>query len=99
MVNVQFSEAVMAYVGIAGRFDARPPEDRVAEALGDDALDIVPRIKAMLDDMYSAEPPLWNYPDIAEVGRRAESWLRAQHPELSDAAIRAVTNRFCFNWR
>jgi hypothetical protein len=53
----------------------------------------------MLDDLYSAELPLWNSRDIADVGRRATTWLRDRYPELSDDAIGAVSNQFAFDWK
>jgi len=98
MIDDQYSRAVVAYMGKIGHLNARPPDDRIIEAIGDLAPDVVPRIRAMLDDLYSAQPPMWNAKDIAEVGRRAMSWLRDRHPELSDAAIEAVSNQFAFDW-
>jgi hypothetical protein len=53
----------------------------------------------MLDDLHSAQPPLWNASEIAEVGSRAASWLPDRHLELTDAAIDSVSNRFAFDWR
>jgi hypothetical protein len=99
VIDDQYSHAVVAYIGDVGHLDAQTPEDRVVEAVGDLAPDVVPRIRAMLDDLYSTQPPLWNDPDIANVGRRAAAWLRNRHSELSDAAIEAVANQFTFDWK
>jgi hypothetical protein len=99
VIDEQYSRAVLAYIGKVGQHDARAREDRVAAAVGDLAPDLVARIRAMLDDLYSAELPLWNSRDIADVGRRATTWLRDRYPELSDDAIGAVSNQFAFDWK
>lgn len=99
MVDEKYSEAVIAFVGVAGRLDSRSPEERVAAIFGDAAFDLVPRIREMLGRLYSVDPPLWAHSDIAEVGRQAGQWLRAHYPTLSDDAVKAVTNRFSFDWR
>jgi hypothetical protein len=99
VIDELYSRAVLAYIGKVGKLDARSPEDRVAAAVGDLAPDLLPRIRAMLDDLYSAEPPLWNSGDIAQAGRRATTWLRDRYPKLSDDAIKAVSNQFTFDWK
>ena len=99
MIDEQYSRAVVAYIGKVGHLESRSPEDRVANTVGDLAPDLVARIRAMLNDLYSAEPPLWNSGDIADVGRRATTWLRDRYPELSDDAIGAVSNQFAFEWK
>jgi hypothetical protein len=99
VVDEQYSRAVIAYIGRVGHLDTRDPEDSVADAVGDLAPDLVPRIRAKLDDLYSAEPPLWNAKDLTEVGRRAMTWLRDRYPELSDDATKAVSNQFAFAWK
>lgn len=58
MIDDQYSRAVVAYVGKIGHLNARPPEDRIVEAIGDRSPDVVPRIRAMLDDLYSAQPTM-----------------------------------------
>jgi hypothetical protein len=94
------SEAMMAYVGEPGKLDPLPPEERVASRVGKDAaVDLLPRLRAILDAMYGADPPLHHVATERELGRRAEEWLRTNHPELSPGAVRAVANRFAFDWR
>lgn len=99
MIDEQYSRAVLAYIGNVGQLDPRSPEDRVADAVRDLAPDLVLRIQALLDDLYSAEPPSWNSEDIAEVGRRVTTWLRDRYPRLSDDAVKAVSNQFAFDWK
>lgn len=100
VVDEELGRAVLAYVGVPGRLEDASPEDRVVQVVGDKAgLDVLPRIRHLLDDLYNAEPPLWAAESGAEVGRRAESWLGSRHPELTGEAIRALANQFAFDWK
>jgi hypothetical protein len=100
MVDEQFSRAVLAYVGAPGRLEGTSPEDRVVEVVGDKAgLDLIPRIRHLLEDLHGAEPPLWAAYSVVEIAGRAEGWLRSQHPELSQEAIRALANQLAFDWK
>jgi hypothetical protein len=96
----ELSRAVLAYVGTPGRLGDGSPEDRVIHVVGELAgLDLVPRIRRLLDDLHNADPPLWAAESVAEIGRRAEGWLGLRHPELSAEAIRALANEFAFDWK
>ncbi len=99
VVDGVLSAGVIAFVGVPGRLDPRSADDRVVDAVGAAAGGVLPRIKAIVDGLYSAEPPLWQSPDLAEVGRRAEAWLRERCPELSEEAVFAVRSRFTFDWK
>jgi hypothetical protein len=100
MVDEELSRAVLAYVGTPGRLGDGSPEDRVTRVAGEQAgLDLVPRIRRLLDDLYNANPPLWAGESVAEIGRRAEDWLGLSYPELSAEATRAVANQFAFDWK
>ena len=89
----------MAYVGTAGRLDRRSPEDRVAEAEGDAGRQLLPRVRDLIDDVYSTEPPLWQAASVSEMGRNVEAYLQAHWPELSDEAVQAVCNNYAFDWK
>jgi hypothetical protein len=99
MIDEIFSRAVVAYVGPVGAFDSRSPEARVAEAVGGLESAVIARIRAMLSDLHAAEPPLWDSPEIARVADNAVAWLATEHPELSSAAVRAIANRFAYEWQ
>ena len=100
VVDEELSRAVLAYVGVAGRLEDASPENRVVQVVGGKASrNLFPRIRDLLDDLYNAEPPLWASDSVAEVGRRAESWLGSRHPELTGEAIRALANQFAFDWK
>ncbi|HEY8474540.1 MAG TPA: hypothetical protein VIL37_18140 [Natronosporangium sp.] len=99
MVDRALSEGIIAYVGVPGRLDDRPAEDRVVAAIGSArAAEVLPRITAIMHEMYATRE-LSGTPDLAELGRRAEVWLRAECPELSGEAVNAVANRFAFDWK
>jgi hypothetical protein len=97
MIDEQLSAALIAYLGVPGRLD-QSPEARLVEAAGDSAPDLMPRITASLDQCYEEEKSsFWQAGTVAEMGRAVDEWLRANHAELSDDAIRAVANRFTFD--
>lgn len=100
MIDTDLSAALIAFVGEPGRLDEKSSEERVADVLGAEAaLDLVPRAKKIIDDMRSADPPLWPASSVAEISERATRWLREHHPELSHDAVRAAANRLSFEWR
>jgi hypothetical protein len=99
VIDDQLSRGIVAFVGVPGRLGSKSAEERVVAAIGDTALDLLPRLKAIMEQLHGAEPPLWNHSSLAEVGRLAEVWLQAHYPQLSADAIEAVRNRFTFDWR
>jgi hypothetical protein len=100
MQDQTLSDAMKAYVGQAAKLDDVSPEQRVATQIGEDAaLDLLPRVRAILDAMYCADPPLQNVATVGELGERASEWLRANYPDLSPGAVRAGANRFSIDWR
>jgi hypothetical protein len=98
MIDEQLSAALIAYLGVPGRLD-QSPEARLVEAAGDSAPDLMPRITAILDQCYEEEntSSFWQAGTVAEMGRAVDEWLRANHAELSDDAIRAVANWYTFD--
>lgn len=99
VIDVELSHAVVTYLGSPGVLNARDPELRVVDLLGDRAHDVVPRIQAMLDDLYAVSPPLWNTASLQEMGRNVERWLSEHHPELEAAAVDAVANSYTFTYK
>jgi hypothetical protein len=97
-VDQELSRGVMAYVGVAGRYDTTPPEERVVAALGDDGLDLLPTVKALVEGVYAAVPP-GEHQSLSSMYQEAEAYLRTNHADLSDGAVRALVNRFGFDWR
>lgn len=93
------SLGMIAFVGSPGRHDSMPDEERVVRVTGDAGYDLIPRIKAILDELNRADPPLWNVGSLDEMGRGVTAWLATRHPELSEEAIDVVANQFTYNWR
>jgi len=99
MIDPLLSQCLLAFVGTPGHLDDMPPEERVVEIAPNVAHDLLPRIKAIVDEVYSAEPPLWQSPSISEMGRQVEAFVTARHPGLSPEAVNALANSFCFDWK
>jgi len=92
------SIGVVAFVGVPGRLDRRTPEDRVTEAVGSAAPDVLPRIRVIVDELRETNIQ-WTSGSGSEMSQRAEAWLRGRHPELSHDAVFALTNEFTFNYK
>ena len=99
MIEPLLSRCVVAYVGTAGRLDRRSAEERVAEAEGDAGRQVLPRVRDVVNDVYSAEPPLWQAASLSEIGRKVEAHLKAHRPELSDEAVQAICNNYTYDWK
>jgi hypothetical protein len=98
MVDEELSRGVLAYIGIVGRLLPEPAEKRVIDTLGDRGQDVLPRVTALLDEVFAVEPPLWSNPNF-EPYEQVESWLWMTHPELSIKAMRAIANRYAFDYK
>jgi hypothetical protein len=99
VVDEWLSRAVIAYVGEPGQLDALTPEQRVVDVVGDAAVDLVPRVQAILAELDTVDPPLYNVATLAEMSDRVDGFLRERHPELTTDAIQAVQNRYTYDWR
>lgn len=99
MIDPVLSASVTAFVGDPGHLDPRSAEERVVASVGDRGLGLIRAVTQIVDSVYEADPPLYNRPSISEVGEAAQDFLRGRYPELSDEAVRAVANRFSFDWK
>ena len=99
VIDQPLSSSVVAFIGSVGHIDAIPPDERVTRVAGNAAADILPRIKAILEEVYSADLPLFQAASVADMYRQVDTFLRARHAELSDDAIKAIANRFTFDWK
>jgi hypothetical protein len=91
MIDESLSRGIIAFIGQPGRLDRVSPEERVLRACPEDGLDLLPRIKAILDEMGEHDPPLLGW-TVQETGDRAEMYVRDHHPEVSNEAIKAIGN-------
>jgi len=99
VIDETLSSSIVAFIGSVGHLDATPPEERVARVAGNSAPDIVPRITAILDEVYSADPPLFQANSVVDMYWLVDAFLRGHHAELSDDAVKAIANRFTFDWK
>src|SRR5665213_4608170 len=67
VIDETLSSSIVAFIGSVGHLDANTPEERVARVAGNAAPDIVPRITAILDEVYSADPPLFQANSVVDM--------------------------------
>ncbi|MGC9668457.1 hypothetical protein ACNTMW_18115 [Planosporangium sp. 12N6] len=97
MQDETLSRAVVAYVwGIPPLPwpSARP--GAVRELLGEQAPDVIPRIKKLVDEAFEVRPEGW---DLVEIGDHVKVVLHRTHPELSDEAVRAICGLYTYSWK
>ena len=99
MPDELLSRGVIAYVGKAGHLPAKPRLESVADVAGGRDAELPARVKALVDELYGVGPPLWDAATPEEMARRVDAWLAANHPELTDAAIRALHNMYTFDFK
>jgi hypothetical protein len=72
---------MLAFLGIAGQLRTNSAEECVVELAGDAALDLLPRIKAILEELYAVDPSPRQAATPVEIAGRAKAWLATHHPE------------------
>jgi hypothetical protein len=98
MTDSRLSKAVVVYIWGEPRrlpYPSTHPQD-VAKAFGDEAVNMVPYVDALLSEAY-AEPMQLFGETLAESGKRIEAAIGARHPELDRAALKAIGDHFTFN--
>lgn len=93
---VQLSEAIIAWTGWG--VSAWPARDkaRVVEAFGEElAIDLMPAIREAEEEFYESDARRV-VEDLAEMGETAAERFRKAHPEIDDAAIRALA--WCYTY-
>jgi hypothetical protein len=99
------SRAIVVYSG-KGRFKS-PRFDRAdfVEAFGAvDAERLLPVVRAMVDEFYlsnaaSSAGPFDDLQRFAKMGRLAKAEFKAKHPEISEAALDALSWSYTFDHR
>jgi len=99
VIDDELSRAVVDFLGSPGVLEPPDPERRVAYLFGDRAVDLVPRIRAMLADLDAATPPLWNTANLQDMGSNVERWVQETHPQLDDHAVKAVASSYTFTYK
>lgn len=93
MPGQALSDAVIAYVW--GDRSAPWPSER-PEALTDEQQAFLPDIRSLIELVF-ADPP--TEPTLDDMAERVESSVRTARPELTDKAVQALSNLYCFTWK
>jgi hypothetical protein len=97
--DTRLSLAVVSYVwGTGGRPWPSRDDEAVIAQFGREAANLLARVKAVFD-LVDTLPLDWSSEDLPAATKRVESQVRLSHPELDDAAIRAVGAQFSYSWR
>jgi hypothetical protein len=67
-------------------------------ACGHAAMDLVPRITPIEDEIYASDPD-WAAVSYQEAIDRVEAMVRQRHPELDEQAVAAFGWAFSFDWK
>lgn len=99
MVDPVLSDCVVAYIGTIGRNGPEDPEERALRIVGPAAIDLLPVVRALVDQIVESRGEFWGARDLRAMGDAVEARLKDCHPELSDAARSALANQAAFWWR
>lgn len=93
------SEAVVIWV-LGGEQPYPATDDaRVIERYGEQtARRLLPALRRLERDCFASDAYARGY-DIYEVARLAERDVRAEHPELTTAAVDALVKLYSYNWK
>jgi hypothetical protein len=95
----RLSQAVVAYIWGDGRRPWPSAHPDVVDArFGDEAVELLPHVLAILDELHQ-EPDRWLTDDLAAMGERISQALGDRHPELTGAAIDALAAHFTYTWK
>ena len=98
MVDDKLSQAIIEYLAKGRSPFPRTDEAAVAAFAGDEAIDLLARVRAIVDEMMAIEVD-WSVSTLSEGGRKAQAQMADRHPELSDDALAALYWAFTYNWR
>ena len=96
---VRLSEAVVTWTGW-GRTPGPARDERlVVEAFGaDEAADLMPMIRQLEDDFYASDAR-FSAPDLEQMGEAAAADFQVRHPEISEAAVKALAWCYTYDYK
>jgi hypothetical protein len=98
-MSYDISEAVIVWTGFEQASYPIRVEQRLVDRFGADAVaELMPRVRELESDFYSSETP-YQIADLAEVGAAAAAEFQRKHPDVSTAAVAALTWCFTFDWK
>jgi hypothetical protein len=92
------SDAIVIFLGFGS--SPFPVKDRAAlsRRFGLATPELERQVTILLDELNQIDVN-WSIYTLATAGSMVEDLLRARHPNLSDAAIRALAWKFTFDWK
>jgi hypothetical protein len=99
MHDETLSRAVVTYIW-GNRQQSWPSAhpDAVEEQFGDRAVDLIPRVEALINEIHDRAHE-WLHVDLAITAGRVEEALRQKHPELTAEAIQDLAAYFTYEWK
>lgn len=99
MVDGDLSGALVTYVwGLGGRSWPSRDVEAVKDRYGDQALNLIPRIRAIFAAVDAAEVN-WSSEGLLGAVSRIKALIRSTYPELNEDAIEAIGVEFSYTWR
>ncbi|MGB3411970.1 MAG: hypothetical protein WBA45_12330 [Microthrixaceae bacterium] len=95
----ELSEAVVLWTGFGETSWPVRDEERVVRRFGSEAAaTLVSEICSLNDDFYESDAAL-HETSLAEAGRKAAHRFAVRHPQVSEAAVQALTWCYTFDWK
>lgn len=92
------SEAIIVWTGWGTHPIPVRDESLLVERFGEQAVDLLPVIKALEDDFYASDAR-HTAADTREMGEVASAQFRKLHPELTGDATRALAWCYTFDYK
>lgn len=98
MVDDRLSRAIIEYLAKGRSSFPKTDEAAVVAVAGNDAADMVVRVREIVDEMMAIEID-WSASSLSEGARTARATMASRHPEFSDEALDALHWMFSYSWR
>ena len=97
--TARVSEAIVVWSGHGVTAWPQPDEKRLVARFGEDqALTLLPAVTRLYDEFYESDAHL-SAPDLRAMVEAAAVRFRELHPEVSAAAVEALTWCYTFDWK
>jgi hypothetical protein len=95
----ELSKAVLLFLGFGSASSPSRDHARLIQQFGTiQGTAIASQVVALVDEVSQIQVD-WSKHSFESAGNMVRSEMRACHPDLSDAALRALAWRFTFDWR
>lgn len=96
--SARVSEAIVIWTGFGQAPTPSRDEERLVQRFGDEAVDLLPTVQRLEDDFYASDAHHVAI-DLVEMARLAADDFRAQHPHISDEAVRALAWCYTYDYK